>query len=89
MCLESERPGALQDFIQLVGCPNCLHSDNSQMQLTKKLKQISRDAYIPERTTEPHIFWHHPEKREIQEIKKPANIFMNYNSENKMALGRK
>ena len=83
MCLESERPGALQDFIQLVGCPNCLHSDNSQMQLSKKVKQICRDAYIPQSTTEPHTPWKNPAEREIQEIKKTANFLMNYNSAHK------
>ncbi|MGH3054943.1 MAG: hypothetical protein ACRDL7_08210, partial [Gaiellaceae bacterium] len=47
---EHDGPGALKDFIRYVGCPQRLHYDRSKMHLSKKVKNICRDAYIPQTT---------------------------------------
>ncbi|MGH3055170.1 MAG: hypothetical protein ACRDL7_09360, partial [Gaiellaceae bacterium] len=80
MKAERDGPGALQDFIRYVGCPSRLHNDRAKMQLNEKIKQICRDAYIPQSTTEAYHPWQNPAERRVQEIKKVADYFLDMSS---------
>ncbi|MGH7954766.1 MAG: hypothetical protein ACREOZ_02270 [Gloeomargaritales cyanobacterium] len=84
---ESEAPESLKDYIRYVGCPRHMYSDRSKMQLSRKVQQICRDAFIPQGTTEANSPWQNPCERQVQEVKKVASYFLDLNNAPNKAWG--
>jgi hypothetical protein len=70
MHLKSEAPNALIQFIQDIGIPSQLHSDNAKELEHGKWKQILTDFQIKHTTTEPHSPWQNCAEGAIREMKK-------------------
>jgi hypothetical protein len=70
MHLKSESPHTLLEFIQDIGIPSHLHSDNAKELTSGKLKQLLSDFQIKHTTTEPHSPWKNRAENAIKEIKK-------------------
>jgi hypothetical protein len=68
--LESEAPNALLEFIQDVGIPHHIHSDNAKEFEHVRWKQLMTDYQIKHTTTEPNSPWQNCTEGTIKEIKK-------------------
>ena len=66
---ESQVPGAYQDFVQEVGTPNELLSDNSKVQAGEKFKKINRDNLTAHNFSTPYCQNQNPAERKIQDVK--------------------
>jgi hypothetical protein len=66
MQLKSETPNALRCFIQDVGVPQTLHSDNAKELMSGDLKRISNDFMIRTTYTEPHSPWQDRAERQYK-----------------------
>jgi hypothetical protein len=72
ICLKSEAPNALMEFIQDIGIPSQSHSNNAKELEHGKWKQILTDFQIKHTTTEPHSPWQNHAEGVNREVKKPA-----------------
>lgn len=61
---------SLTDFVQNVGIPSALVSDNAGAEMKKKFKNKTSEYNINVRTTEPYSLWQNWAEGEIKEIKK-------------------
>ena len=73
MNTESQGLEVLEDYIAEYGAPHHIRTDNAQMEVGKKWKQVLRKYTISSSTTEPHHPWQNPAERRIQEYKKGTN----------------
>ena len=76
MQTESQGHQALEDFIREHGAPYVIRSDNAKMEIGHAFTQICRKYNIKQETTEPHHPQQNPAERQIQEVKKRANMIM-------------
>ena len=67
---------SLRSFIELVGLPNSLHSDNHNNFKEGFLKRLLRKFSIYQIFTEPHSPWHNHAKPAIGEVKAYARCLM-------------
>jgi hypothetical protein len=68
---KSQSPASLQSFIQLVGVPPSLHSDNAPEFLAGDFKKKCRKYDIRQTSTEPHSPWQNKaESLGVKEVKK-------------------
>jgi hypothetical protein len=70
MKLKSEAPNALLEFVQDIGIPAQLHSDNAKEFLQGKWKQLLSDFQIKHTSTEPYSPWQNRAESAIKEVKK-------------------
>ena len=70
MLAERDAHLALTDFVQNVGIPSTLVSDNAGAETKSKFKNKTSDYGIQVRTTEPYPPWQNCAEGEIKEIKK-------------------
>jgi len=69
-------PAILQNFIRKVGAPDGIFSDNAGEETSKAVKQILRYFAIDDMQSEPGNQWQNYAERQIQELKKMSNLFM-------------
>jgi len=69
MCLKSEAPTALKNFIRDVGIPQTIHSDNAKELMQGEWKKVCNDFMIFTTYTEPHSPWQNRAEGQIQELK--------------------
>ena len=62
--LESEGPSALKDYFIDIGVPEILHCDNSQMHLSKTVKELCREYHVKRTFIEPGKPWQNMSERE-------------------------
>lgn len=70
MRLKSEAPNALMEFIQDIGIPSHMHSDNAKELNQGKWKQCLTEYQIKHTNTEPHSPWQNRAEGAIRELKK-------------------
>jgi hypothetical protein len=70
MKVKSETADTSNAFIQDVGIPHTLHSDDAKELLQGPFKQLCKDYGIPCTYTEPHSPWQNRAEGGIRELKK-------------------
>jgi hypothetical protein len=73
---ESEGQKSMVDFIQLVGIPHALHSDNAKVFMHGEFKRTCRKYDIQQTFTEPYSPWQNRAESAIREIKAFASKIM-------------
>lgn len=73
---ESQVPGAYMDFVQEVGAPNMLLTDNSKVQSGKKFEEINRKNQTDHVFSTPHCQNQNQSERKIQDVKHRAILLM-------------
>jgi hypothetical protein len=67
---KGEHPNALKEFINDVGIPKTLISDNALDQVYGESRKICQKYHIRQRVTVPHSPWQNLAKTSIRELKK-------------------
>ena len=76
--LESEGPSALKDYFIEVGVPEILHCDNSQMHLSKTVKELCRCYHVRRTFIEPGKPWQNMSERETDDMTTMARQLMEF-----------
>ena len=66
---ESETPSTLQYFIELVGLPPAIHSDNAKVFMHGTFSKLCRKFQIKQTFTEPYSPWQNRAETGIKEVK--------------------
>jgi hypothetical protein len=75
---ESQSHGAYQDFIQNVGAPNVLLTDNARTQIGKKWTKTSRENVTRQIKSIPNYQNQNQAKRKIQDVQKQTILTLQY-----------
>jgi hypothetical protein len=70
MCLKSEAPTALKNFIRDVNIPQTIHSDNAKELMQEEWKKVCNDIMISTTYTKPHSPWQNRAEGQIRELKR-------------------
>jgi hypothetical protein len=68
---------ALLEFIQDIGVPSALHTDNAKEMMTGKWETVQKDHQIKQTLTEPHSPFQNRAEIGIREVKKHVRRIMN------------
>jgi hypothetical protein len=79
MRLKSEAPNALKCFLQDVGTPHALHSDNAKELMQGEWRKVFNDFSIRTTYTEPHSPWQNRAEGSIRETKRHIHRKMKSN----------
>jgi len=79
MRLKSEAPNALKCFLQEVGTPHVLHSDNAKELMQGEWRKVCNDFSIKTTYTEPHSPWQNRAEGSIRETKRHIHRKMKSN----------
>jgi hypothetical protein len=74
--LKSEAGASLQEFLQDVGIPRHLHTDNAKEMTLGTWARVCKDAGIKTTTTEAHSPWQNRTEVEIRELKRHVRRLM-------------
>ncbi|MGH3053527.1 MAG: hypothetical protein ACRDL7_00940, partial [Gaiellaceae bacterium] len=67
---KSDAGNALSEFIQDVGIPQSLHTDNAKEETMGKWKEVRLNCQLRQTETEPYSPWQNRAERTIREVKK-------------------
>ncbi len=70
---EKQFVNTLQDIIRQRGAPTKLISDNAQVEISNKVKDILRYLFIDDWQSEPHYQHQNPAERRYQDVKRTTN----------------
>ena len=73
MKTEKQFVNTLQDIIRTRGAPTKLISDNAQVEISNKVKDILRYLFIDDWQSEPHYQHQNPAERRYQDLKRITN----------------
>jgi len=73
-----ESHNSLQYFIELVGIPHALHSDNHKSFVEGQFKKKCRKFDVKQSATEPHSPWQNRAESGIREVKSYARKVMQF-----------
>ena len=73
MKTEKQFVNTLQDIIRTRGAPTKLISDNAQVEISNKVKDILRYLFIDNWQSEPHYQHQNPAERRYQDLKRITN----------------
>jgi hypothetical protein len=73
---KAEAPDTLMAFMQDVGIPSALHSDDAKELTEGKMSQIMKEFWIKPSNSEPYSPWQVRAELAIRELKKAVRITM-------------
>jgi hypothetical protein len=73
---KGEHPNALKEFINEIGIPKTLISDNTPEEVRGESRKICQKYHIRQRVTVPHSPWQNLAKASIRELKKSCRQIM-------------
>jgi hypothetical protein len=76
MKTKSEAPNTLISFMQDIGIPSHLHSDNANELTQGKMRELLKEFWIKPSQSEPHSPWQVRAELAIREIKKAVRDTM-------------
>jgi hypothetical protein len=77
MKLKADAGHALLEFIQDIGVPSALHTDNAKEMTSGKWETVQKDHQIKQTLTERHSTFQNRAEIRIREVKKHVHRIMN------------
>ena len=76
MCTKAQAAEALNDFIQNIGIPAKIHTDNAKVKTLSRWRHLTNTMWIKQTTTKPYLPWQNKCEHEFGATRIHAHVIM-------------